>query len=106
MARLTSVNLSGVGIANPILINVNINPVNISLAVELSNGAVLTYSVEHTYGPTSTLADIQNAVWFPFFEDQTATSDGYYAFPVTAVRLKITAYTSGTATLRLLQTGS
>lgn len=105
MARLISVSLNSATSTAPIPLNTNITPVNISLAVELSPGAVLTYTVEHTYDPIATTNDLQNLVWFPFLSNQTTNNDGYYAFPVVAVRLIISAYSSGTATLRILQAG-
>jgi hypothetical protein len=36
---------------------------------------------------------------------QTASANGNYAFPVRAIRLNVTAYTSGSATLTLVQAG-
>jgi hypothetical protein len=77
----------------------------VALAVVLSGGANLTYSVEHT------LDDIQDATVTPtwFTNDGlsalTASADGNIAFPVTATRLNVTAFTGGTATLTVIQGG-
>ena len=81
---------------------------NISVSVALSAGAVLTYTVEHTFDdPLKEGFDPATAVWFPnaTLAAQTANGDGNYAFPVTAIRLNVTSYTSGTATLTIIQAG-
>ena len=76
-----------------------------SLGVVLSGGAVLTYSVQHT------LDDIFDSTVTPVWFDnttltaKTTSSDGNYLFPVRAVRLNVTAYTSGSATLTVIQAG-
>jgi len=36
---------------------------------------------------------------------ETTNQDGNYAFPVRAIRLNVTAWTSGTATLTVIQAG-
>lgn len=78
-------------------------PFSVGLGVVLSAGASLTYSVEHTF------QDIQDPDVTPIaFENsglqaKTANDDGNYAFPVKAVRLTITSYTSGNATLYISQ---
>lgn len=71
----------------------------------VSGGASLTYKVQHTFD------DIFNPSVTPTWFDhssvvsQTVNKDGNYAFPVAAVRLTVTAYTSGSVTLTLLQQG-
>jgi hypothetical protein len=68
----------------------------------------MTYTVEHTFSdPFDSGFSAATATWFPNtgLSAKTASSDGNYAYPVRAVRLTITAYTSGTATMTLLQAG-
>jgi hypothetical protein len=78
----------------------------LGFAVVLSAGASLIYKVQHTFD------DVQDSTitptWFdhPYVTGQTANKDGNYAFPITAVRLAVTSYTSGTATLTVLQASS
>jgi hypothetical protein len=78
-------------------------PFNVGLGVKLSTGAGLTYTVEHTFD------DIQNPditpVAFPNagLTSKTANDDGNYAFPVKAVRVTVSGYTSGNATLMIVQ---
>jgi len=81
------------------------NDFKVALAVVLSGGAVLTYSVQHTFD------DIQDPSVTPTFFDndglngKTVTDDGNIAFPVKACRLNVTAFTSGSATLTIIQAG-
>lgn len=96
--------IASVTTSNPIVMDRKQNPFNVGFGVVVSG--VLTYTVEHTFD------DILNgatATWFPHSSvvAQTASNDGNYAFPVTAIRLNVTAYTSGTgATITLLQGSS
>jgi len=63
----------------------------------------LTYKVQHTFD------DVQNPLvtptWFdhPDVTSKTANADGNYAFPILAMRLNVTAYTSGSVTMSVLQ---
>ena len=69
----------------------------------VSAGGTLTYKMQHTFD------DIYDPAVVPTWFDhssviaQTVNKDGNYAFPVAAVRLTTTAYTSGTVTVTLLQ---
>lgn len=78
------------------------NPFNVGFAVTLGAG-VLTYSVEHTFDdvldPTVTPVAFAHST----VAAQTTNKDGNYAFPVRAIRLNVTAWTSGGATLTILQ---
>lgn len=63
----------------------------------------LTYKVQHTFDdPNGT------PTWFdhPYVTGQTGNKDGNYAFPIRAVRLNVTAYTSGSVTITVLQGSS
>lgn len=84
------------------------DPFNIGMGVALSAGATLTYSVQHTFDDI--YADNfspATATWYNHasLASLSANGDGNYAFPVTAIRLNVTAYTSGTATLTAIQAG-
>jgi len=105
MARQVDTKISEVGASSTIGVNINLTPVNVGVAVILSDGATMTYTVEHTYNDIWSAHDAQDVVWFPFIENQTGNSDGYYAFPIAGIRVRVTQYTSGTATLRVLQAG-
>lgn len=85
-----------------------ISPFNVGLAAVLSAGASLTYTVEHTlddvFAPTFNAA---TATWFPHatLAAKTASSDGNYAYPVSAIRIRVSIFASGTVTLNVMQAG-
>lgn len=167
--RTTSVVLGAVGQSQWIPCDIYQTPIGISLGCTLSNGASLTYTVQHTFdslgelvptnisrstttatatipahgakvgdsiivegtgsgldgvfpvasvptadtvtytvpnsGPTSITGKTKILRVFnnSGLVDQTANSDGNYAFPVTAVRIAVTALVSGSVTLTLNQ---
>jgi len=105
MARQIDVTIGDVGASNTIGVDINLTPVNVAVAVMLSDGATLKYTVEHTYNDIWSAHDPSKIVWFPFIENQTGNSDGYYAYPISGVRVRVTEHTSGSATLRVLQAG-
>lgn len=85
-----------------------ISPFNVGLGVALSAGASLTYKVQHTFDDVFAAGfDPATATWYDHSSlvAKTASSDGNYAFPVSAIRLNVTAYTSGSAALNVLQAG-
>lgn len=85
-----------------------ISPFNLGLGVVLSVGADLTYTVEHTFDDVwAANFNPATAKWFSHatMVNKTTSFDGNYAYPVTAIRLNVTAHTSGTATLTVVQAG-
>jgi hypothetical protein len=105
MARIMSTTLSSVGSSKPLNINLSSLPINVSVAVLVSAGAVLTYNVEHMYQDLLA-SPAEQEFWFPFLTGESTTQDGYYGYPVTAVRLTLTSHTSGSATLVAIQAGT
>lgn len=94
--------------SQPIPLDVNQSPFSVGVGVALSAGATLTYSVEHTFDDVWAAGfNPSTAVWFSNsgLAAKTTSLDGNYAFPVTAVRLNVTAYTSGNATMTVIQAG-
>jgi len=79
-----------------------ISPFNVGFGVVVS-GAV-TYTVQHTFD--NIFSSTVTPTWFnhPVIAAQTTNQDGNYAFPVTAIRLTVTAG-AGTATMTLVQAG-
>jgi hypothetical protein len=79
------------------------SPFNVGMGVKLSAGAVLTYTVEHTFDdiqdPTITPVPFSNSG----LTSLSANDDGNYAFPVKAIRLTVDSYTGGDATLLIVQ---
>jgi len=105
MARIMSTTLSSVGGSKTLKINLSSLPINVSVAVLVSAGAVLTYNVEHMYQDLLA-SPAEQEFWFPFLTGESTTQDGYYGYPVTAVRLTLTSHTSGSATLVAIQAGT
>lgn len=102
--RPTSVTLSAAGPSPWIPVDRAIAPFAIGFGVVVAGGSTLTYSVEHTFDDVLAGA---TATAFPHASvaAQTASKDGNYIVPVTAIRLNVTAFTSGSATLTVLQGG-
>jgi len=82
---------------------------NVGLGCGVSSGASLTYAVQHTFNNVlaSTFTDETSATVHTHdtISGQTGTSDGNYTNPPVACRLALTAHTSGTANLRIVQSG-
>jgi hypothetical protein len=76
------------------------NPFNIGFGVVVSGGGVLTYKVQYSFDEDGTTAFDHDDV-----TGETASQVGNFAFPVRLVRLNVTAFTSGTATLTMIQAG-
>lgn len=97
------VSLSSISTSSALPVDRLQSPFSVGLGVVLTGTA--TYTVEHTFddilgGATPT--------WLPNASLAAATTSqsGNYAFPVTAIRLNVTAWTSGTITMTVLQGSS
>ena len=87
--------------------NLDLTPFNCSLFTSVSNGASLTYTVEHTpvdieqFAVNGSLPAPNVAQRYIFPHDSSAlvvastSQDGNYAFPVFATRLTLNTYASG-----------
>lgn len=96
--------IASVTTSAPLVMDIKQNPFSVGFAVVLTG--VATYSVEHTFDDILAGA---TPTWFPnaTVAAATASANGNYAFPVTAIRLNMTAYTSGVgAQLTVLQGSS
>lgn len=106
--RPVRVTVSSATVSAPIPMDQYISPFNVGFGVTLSAGATLTYKVQHTFDDVFASGfDPSTAAWFDHatVTGKTASTDGNYAFPVSAIRLNVTAYTGGTATMNVLQAG-
>lgn len=102
--------VSAVASSDPIPMDLYANPFNATVSVTLSSGAALVYVGEYTTDDIQAAGYDPNAVssnWEPItgVAGTNASSDGNVAFPVTAIRLDVTGYTSGTATITVIQSG-
>lgn len=101
--RRQTITVSSATSSATIPVNNYSNTFQIGIGCVISAGAVLTYKIQHTFD------DIYDASITPTWFDhsvivgQTANKDGNYSAPVAAVRLVVTAYTSGSVTATFLQ---
>jgi hypothetical protein len=100
----------GLGSSLVIFPDVRLTPFNIGIGcVCNSTSAITAYSVEHSFDYTGSSAFISsNATWFQNSTISAASSNltGNYAFPVSAIRLNVTAGSSvGTVTFTVIQAG-
>lgn len=99
--RLQSVTLSSVTNSVTIPLDRTANPFSVGLVIEVTgtNTSQVQVTVDDIYDPTVT------PVWFTHstLTAVTTTTSGNLAFNATAVRLNMTAFTSGSATLKVLQ---
>lgn len=97
--RPQTVTVSGVGTSAWIPLNTKQTPFNVGFGCVITGTA--TYTVQHTFddvlaGATATAFDNSSVA------AETTNMDGNYAFPVSAIRLNVTAST-GSVTLTVLQ---
>ena len=88
------------GSSSALVMNTNVSPFNVGFGVEVSG--TVDYTVQHTFDDPA----VGFTTWFshPTVAGETANADGNYAFPVTGVKLLVTAG-DGTASLKLIQAG-
>lgn len=99
--KVQVVSQTDTGSSDAIVVNTNTNPCNIGFGVTIDGGSP-TYSVQHTFDDPA----VGFTTWFdhPTVVGETADADGNYAFPVTGIKLVVTAGT-GTVTMKLVQAG-
>jgi hypothetical protein len=95
--------IASVTTSAPLVMDSKQSPFNVGFGVVMSG--TLTYTVEHTF---DNILGGATPTWFPnaTVAAAVASANGNYAFPVTAIRLNVTAYTSGQAVLTVLQGSS
>ena len=108
MGRPVRVTVSSVASSAVIPLSLNADPFNVGIGCDVSAGGVLTYTVQHTFDDVfSSTFSPSTATWYSnsTLVAQTTDKDGNYAYPVTAVRITVTAYTSGSVTMTVIQAG-
>ena len=98
--KLQTVSKTGTGSSSALVMNTNISPFNVGFGV-IATGTV-TYTIQHTFDDPA----VGFSVWYshPTIAAKTDNQDGNYAFPVTGIKVLVTAGT-GSATLNLVQAG-
>jgi hypothetical protein len=108
MARPVRVTVSSQTVSNVIPLNTYGDPFNVGIGCDVSAGASLTYTVQHTFDDVFAAGFVPaNATWYSnsVIVAQTGDKDGNYAYPVTGIRLNVTAWTSGSVTMTVIQAG-
>jgi hypothetical protein len=100
--RPTSITVSSAASSAWIPLDYKQNPFNVGFAVVIPSGT-LTYKVEHTFDDVYDTSVTPTAFTHSSVSGETTNQDGNYAFPVRAVRLTVTSWTSGSAVLTILQ---
>src|SRR5690242_4662556 len=108
--RPVRVTVSSQAASAPVPLNNLVQPFNVGIGCVISAGASLTYTVQHTFDDVfSSTFNPSTATWFNHDDSglvsQTGNANGNVAFPVTAVRINVTAYTSGSVTMTVIQAG-
>lgn len=98
--KLQTVSKTGTGSSSALVMNTNISPFNVGFGVVVTG--TVTYTIQHTFDDPA----VGFSVWYshPTIAAKTDNQDGNYAFPVTGVKVLVTAG-AGTATLNLIQAG-
>ena len=104
MARPTTVTVSSATSSAWIPVDWRSTPFNLSFAVIMTG--TLTYKVEHTLDDIFDPAVTPSPLTHEFITASTTSDDGNYAYPIRAIRLTISSYTSGSATMSVIQPGS
>jgi len=77
------------------------SPFNVGFGVVPSGTA--TYTIQHTFDDVYDSSITPTAFDHDVVAGKTVKEDGNYAFPIRAVRLNVTSWTSGTITATFLQ---
>jgi hypothetical protein len=97
------------GVTTPYVPDYMVRPFNIGLGVTMPSSGTSTYNVEHTFDYTGSSAFLSsNAIWFQHstLSALSSNANGNYAFPVSAIRLNVTANSSSQlTTMTLMQAG-
>jgi hypothetical protein len=90
------------GSSSALVMNTNISPFNVGFGVVVTG--TVTYTVEHTFEDPANSFD--DAVWFPHptIASKSTDQDGNYAFPVSGIRITVTAG-GGSVSMNVIQAG-
>ena len=106
--RPVRITLTAAGVSPVIPLDQYISPFNIGIGVALAAGTSATYTVQHTFDDVFAPGfDAATATWYPHatLAAKSASADGNYAFPVSAVRLNAASVSGGALSMNVLQAG-
>ena len=100
--RQQIVSQTGVGSSSTIPMNLDSTPFNVGFGVKVTG--TVTYTVQHSFDPVWSSSGVTTWYNHPTIASLSANADGNYAFPVSAIKIAVTAG-SGTAELTVIQAG-
>jgi hypothetical protein len=106
--RPVRITLTAAGVSAPVPLDQYQTPFNVGLGAAIPAGSSATYTVEHTFDDVfSPTFNPATAVWFPHatMVSKSTSSDGNYAYPVSATRINAAAVT-GSLIFNVLQAGA
>ena len=106
--RPVRVTVGALGVSNPIILDHYQRPFSVGIGAALSAGASLTFSIEHTFDDVFAASfNPAAAVWYSdaSLASKSASTTGNYAYPVMAIRINVTSWTSGSVTMTVIQAG-
>lgn len=96
------VSQTGVGSSTTIPMNLDSTPFNVGFGVTVTG--TVTYTVQHSFDPVWQTDGVTTWYNHPTIASLSANADGNYAFPVSAIKIVVTAGT-GTVQLTVIQAG-
>lgn len=106
--RPVRVTVGALGASDPIILDHYQRPFSVGIGAVLSAGASLLYTIEHTFDDVFAASfNPASATWLfdPSLNDKSASTSANYAYPVMAIRIRVSAYTSGSVTMTVIQAG-
>lgn len=100
--RQQIVSQTGVGSSATIPMNLDSTPFNVGFGVKVTG--TVTYTVQHSFDPVWQSGGVVTWYNHPTIASLSANADGNYAFPVSAIKIVVTAG-SGTVDLTVIQAG-
>lgn len=100
--RQQIVSQTGVGSSATIPMNLDSTPFNVGFGVKVTG--TVTYTVQHSFDPVWQSGGVTTWYNHPTVANLSANADGNYAFPVSAIKIVVTAGT-GTVQLTAIQAG-
>ena len=103
--RAINKSVTGAGSTAPIPMDTYISPFNVGVGITVTG--TVTYTVQHTFDDVFAQGfDPATATWFnhPTLTG-SASLDGNYAFPVTAIRVTNAGGSTGTTKITIVQAG-
>lgn len=104
--RRQDITVSSATASSPVPVNPQAQVFNIGMGCVISAGGSLTYTVQHTFDDIWDPAyNPATGNWFnhSVLVNKTSNADSTYTSPVTAIRVNVTVYASGSVTVTLLQ---